>query len=82
MLRFNMENDAKDKGLLVDILKKNCQRFALITHRDAAQGKRLDYAYHIKMKRGRDKGELVDALNAITHIRGVSLLLQETTVEL
>lgn len=82
MLRFNMENDAKDKGLLADILKKNCQKFALITLRDAAQGKRLDYAYHIKMKRGRDKGELVDELNTITHIKGVSLLLQETTVEL
>ena len=82
MLRFNMENDATDKGLLVDILKKNCQKFALITLRDAAQGKRLDYAYHIKMKRGRDKGELVDALNTIANIRGVSLLLQETTVEL
>jgi uncharacterized membrane protein YhiD involved in acid resistance len=82
MLRFNMENDAKDKGLLVDILKENCQKFALITLRDAAQGKRMDYAYHIKMKRGRDKGELVNALNTITHIRGVSLLLQETSVEL
>lgn len=82
MLRFNMENDAKDKGLLGDILKKNCQKFALITLRDAAQGKRLDYAYHIKMKRGRDMAQLVDELNAITHIGGVSLLLQETTVEL
>ncbi len=82
MLRFNMENDAKDKGLLGDILKKNCQKFALITLRDAAQGKRLDYAYHIKMKRGRDMAQLVDELNAIAHIGGVNLLLQETTVEL
>lgn len=82
MLRFNMENDAEDKGELADILKKNCQKFALITLRDAAQGKRLDYAYHIKMKRGKDKAELVEDLNRIKNIRGVTLLLQETTVEL
>jgi hypothetical protein len=77
-----MENDARDKGLLTEILKNNCQKFALITLRDAAQGRRLDYAYHIKMKRGRDKAQLLDELNTIENIKGVSLLLQETTVEL
>lgn len=82
MLRFNMENDARDKEELADILKKNCKKFALITLRDAAQGKRLDYAYHIKMKKGKDKSELVEQLNSIKNIRGVTLLLQETTVEL
>jgi len=82
MLRFNMENDAEYKTQLAHILQKNCQKFALITLRDAAQGERMDYAYHIKMKKGKDKSELVEELNRIQNIRGVSLLLQETTVEL
>ena len=82
MLRFNMENDPDGKLHLAEILKRNCKIFALITLRDAAQGKRLDYAYHIKMKKGKDKAQLVEELNKIGNIRGVSLLLQETTVEL
>jgi len=82
MLRFNMGNDPESKGKLDKILQNNCKIFALITLRDIAQGKRLDYAYHIKMKYKKGKEELLEDLNGIQHIKGVSLLLQETTVEL
>jgi uncharacterized membrane protein YhiD involved in acid resistance len=82
MLRFNIENDARGKALLEEILKKYCHIFALITLRDMAQGKRLDYAYQVKLKKGEDKAALVAELNRIESIRGVSVLLQETTVEL
>lgn len=82
MLRFNMENDQESKMMLSEILKNNCKLFALITLRDIAQGRRLDYAYHIKMRSKKDKAELVGELNSIKNIKGVSLLLQESTVEL
>ena len=82
MLRFNIGNDPEGKALLGEVLKKYCKIFALITLRDMAQGERLDYAYQIKMKKGRDKTELVEDLNRIETIKGISLLLQETTVEL
>lgn len=82
MLRFNMENDPESKEQLNNILQNNCKIFALITLRDIAQGSRLDYAYHIKMKYKKGKEELLEELNGIGHIQGVSLLLQETTVEL
>lgn len=82
MLRFNMENDPESKLLLGDILKNNCKLFALITLRDIAQGRRLDYAYHIKMKNRKGKDELVGELGTIKNIQGISLLLQESTVEL
>ena len=82
MLRFNMENNPESKGALNKILQDNCKIFALITLRDIAQGKRLDYAYHVKMKYKKGKEDLLEELNTIRHIKGVSLLLQETTVEL
>ncbi len=82
MLRFNIENSGEEKSSLENALKKYCKIFALSTLRDMAQGKRLDYAYHIKMRRGKDKSDLVGELNEIESVRGVSLLLQETTVEL
>lgn len=82
MLRFNIDNNPEGKAILGDVLKKYCKIFALITLRDMAQGKRLDYAYQIKMKNGKDKAALVEDLNQIENIKGVTLLLQETTVEL
>jgi uncharacterized membrane protein YhiD involved in acid resistance len=82
MLRFNIDNNSEGKAQLGEVLKKYCKIFALITLRDIAQGKRLDYAYQIKMKNGKDKAELVEDLNRIENIQGVTLLLQETTVEL
>ncbi len=82
MLRFNCEDDEEGKAMLNDVLNDHCKLFALITIRDMAQGKRLDYAYHIKLKRGKSKADLVNALNSIKSINGVSLLLQETTIDL
>ena len=47
-----------------------------------AQDKRLDYAYNFKLKKGKNKADLVNALNRIESVNGVSLLLQETTIDL
>ncbi len=82
MLRFNIENDLEGKSLLEKILKAYCKNFSLITLRDQAQGKRLDYAYHIKLRKGKEKTDFVGELRNIETIRGVSFMLQETTVEL
>ncbi|GBC59199.1 hypothetical protein DENIS_0135 [Desulfonema ishimotonii] len=82
MLRFNIENDAENKSLLEDVLRAYCKTFALITLRDMAQDRRLDYAYHIKLKKGKRKDDFIEALREIKTIKGIHLLLQETTVEL
>ncbi|MBW1900360.1 MAG: DUF4956 domain-containing protein [Deltaproteobacteria bacterium] len=82
MLRFNIENIPESRGNLEKVLEDHCKVFALITLRDMAQGKRLDYAYHVKLKRGKSKAGFIEDLKAISTIKGVSLLLQETTVEL
>jgi hypothetical protein len=47
-----------------------------------AQGNRMDYAYHVKLRKGKDKSDLVAELKKIDSIRGISLLLQETTIDL
>jgi len=82
MLRFNSGHDPEGKAMLEDVLRDHCKIFALITLRDMAQGKRLDYAYHVKLKKGKSRTDLVNALNSIESISGVSLLLQETTIDL
>lgn len=82
MLRLNIENIPESTTRLEKVLKEYCKIFALITLRDMAQGKRLDYAYHVKLRKGKNKDDFVLDLKTIDSIKGVSLLLQETTVEL
>lgn len=82
MLRFNSEDDPEGKTVLEGVLNEHCKVFVLITLRDMAQGKRLDYAYHVKLRKGKSKADLVNALNRIESVNGVSLLLQETTIDL
>jgi uncharacterized membrane protein YhiD involved in acid resistance len=82
MLRFNISNTCSNRHLFEVILKKYCKVFALITLREMAQGQRWDYAYHVKMIDSNKKTTLLEELRQIESINGVSLLFQETTVEL
>lgn len=82
MLRFNIDNEFDERQFLETTLKSYCKTFALITLREMAQGNRLDFAYHIKMKKGKNKTDFLNEIRKIRDIRGVNLLLQETTVEL
>ncbi|MBU0993892.1 MAG: DUF4956 domain-containing protein [Proteobacteria bacterium] len=83
MLRFNIENSDLNKNELENILKTYCQTFALITLRDMNQGKRLDYAYHVKLKKNKKNTDMINCLpEKIPSIKDVTLMLQETTVEL
>lgn len=83
MLKFSMENTDEAKEELDNILRRHCKKFALITLRDIKQGARLDYAYHVKMRNDNSKSELLKELSQTAlSARGVSLLMQEATVEL
>lgn len=82
MLRFNLASDFADKEKLEQVLKKYCKTFVLITLREMAQGGRLDYAYHVKLKKAVNKPELVSKIKKIGTVKDVKLLLQETTVEI
>lgn len=83
ILRFNINPEELDIQKMTGIFKKHCKVFALITLKEIAVGERLEYAYHIKMKPKSTSEELVNDLKKeIPAINNVSLLLQETTVEL
>jgi hypothetical protein len=82
LLRFNMEGDSEDRAGLEGVLKGQCRNFALVTLRETAQGSRLEYAYHVKLKAGRTRDALVDGIRRLKSAKDVSLMLQETTVEL
>jgi uncharacterized membrane protein YhiD involved in acid resistance len=82
MLRFNLESNGESRTAIESHMQKYCKNFALITLREMAQGERLDYAYHVKLRNTLAKEEFVDALRKVPTIKDVNLMLQETTVEL
>lgn len=81
LLRFNISMSVRENANLEKLLMEYCKAFALITIREIAQGDRLDYSYQIKLKKGRSYDEFITKLHAVDSVKGVNLMLQETTVE-
>ena len=82
MLRFNMAADSKDSDHLSQVLRKNCSAFSLVTIREMQQGKRLDYAYHVKLKKSVSHNQLLAELGYLDSAQQINLMLQEATVDL
>jgi len=82
LVRFNLESSLENSGKLEEIFTAYCKKFALVTLREIAQGKRTEYAYQIKFKSKKNAADLTKGLNLIDSIKGVSVMLQESTVEL
>ena len=82
MLRFNLPNVSDDRSTLEKIMGRYCKAFSLVTLREIEQGERLDYAYHIKMRRGMTHEGLLAELKTLGSLQGVNLMMQEATVDL
>ncbi|MFP4164291.1 MAG: DUF4956 domain-containing protein [Chitinispirillaceae bacterium] len=82
MLRFNVAHSSTNRHLIDALLKKHCKLFSLITLREINQGAKYDYSYHVKLRKPANRAKLIEELRDVEHIEGISLLLQESTVEL
>ena len=82
MLRFNLPNISADRATLEKIMQYHCKAFSLVTLREIEQGQRLDYAYHIKLRRGKTHEQLLAELKTLDSLSGVNLMMQEATVDL
>ncbi len=82
LLRFNIEANAEERASLEGIMRRHCRQFALITLRETTQGARLEYSYHVKLRKGNTRDGLVNDVRKLGTAKDIQLLLQETTVEL
>ncbi|MCK5888606.1 MAG: DUF4956 domain-containing protein [Methylococcales bacterium] len=82
MLRFNIGFANKEQKKLEELMRVYCKAFALVTLREIGQGKRLDYAYHIKLRRGKSYDGFMSDLKSIEDLQGLSLMMQESTVDI
>ena len=77
-----MRTGAEERTVMEAILDKYCRNCSLITLREAEQGARIDYAYHVKLRRGQSEEGLMSELRGLASIDGVHILMQEATVDL
>ena len=82
MLRFNVPVDCNDQQKLELVLRDYCKAFALVTLREIAQAQQLDYVYHIKMRKNKQREDLMSGLRSIDRLQGLSLMMQEATVDI
>lgn len=82
MLRFNMPTANAESAELQQIMDSYCRAFSLITIREMEQGNRMDYAYHVKLRRGVSTGHFLQAVKTLTSVQQVNLMMQEATVDL
>lgn len=82
MLRFNITCDTAESKQIESILSHHCRAFSLVTLREIAQGQRMDYAYHIKLRQGMTHENFLKDLQTLQSIEGVNLMMQEATVDL
>ena len=82
MLRLNMPTHNLKMAEFQAIMKEHCKAFSLVTIREVEQGHRMDYAYHIKLRRGKAYEQFLEALKSLQNIQQVNLMMQEATVDL
>lgn len=82
VLKFSLASSSENKSVISQSLEKTCERFSLVAMRQSSQGEMINYVYHVKIKKGYDKDELVNELKSVFGVSGISILVRDQEVEL
>ena len=81
LVRFQLPAGPNAAERVAEIMRSIPRTFALVTLRDVSQGDLVDYTYQVKLGREADTVRLVQALEGLEGIRGLSYMNHEATVE-
>lgn len=81
LVRFQIPSGPEYATSVSNVLTKYTKNFVLVTMRNAAQGTIVDYAYQVKLSNSMANQELIQQLETIDGIRGITYMNQEATVE-
>jgi len=82
LVRFTAATGAGSEAGIMKTLRGTCRSFALVTLREAAQGKAMEHAYQISIVDPELQTKLVHGLQELPGVTDVTLLLQEPTLDL
>ena len=81
LVRFQIPSGFQSTGEVTTIMQNHTKNFVLIAMRSVAQGQVVDYAYQVKLSDPADNVMLIQQLESINGIRGITYTNQEATVE-
>jgi uncharacterized membrane protein YhiD involved in acid resistance len=81
LLRFQIPTHT-DESEVLGLLKRYTRKFALVTMREVSQGELMEHAYQVRLLDPKSRSELIEQMETLPEVQGVSLLLQEPTVEI
>ncbi len=82
LLRFQAPTDGAVR--VTEVLHGHTAHFALVTLREVAQGRLVEYAYQVKLRRSGDSDDaerLLAALRGISGVEGLAYFNQQSTTE-
>jgi uncharacterized membrane protein YhiD involved in acid resistance len=82
MLRFLLPPEPHEEPRIHRVLQECCASFQLIAMREAVQGDRIEYAYHVRLLDPSYQAELIEKLRGIGEVAEPNLLMHRTTIEL
>ncbi len=81
LVRFQIPVGPQAAGEVTTIMQNYTKNFVLVAMRSVAQGQVVDYAYQVKLADPDDNITLIQQLERIEGIRGITYTNQEATVE-
>jgi uncharacterized membrane protein YhiD involved in acid resistance len=81
LVRFQIPVGPQAAGEVTTIMQNYTKNFVLVAMRSVAQGQVVDYAYQVKLADPDDNVTLIQQLERIDGIRGITYTNQEATVE-
>ncbi|MBK8804396.1 MAG: DUF4956 domain-containing protein [Fibrobacteres bacterium] len=82
LVRFSIGDAEASREPISTLLRRDLKHFALVSMREVAGGTRLDCAYQVKFRRGRDAAVLMKGLAEVPSLTGAHFMMQESTLEL
>ena len=64
------------------LMQRHCRQFVLATVREVRQGEASEHVYHVRFRKDESRGELAKELAGVKGLSGISILLEDTRVEL
>ncbi|HNY31805.1 MAG TPA: DUF4956 domain-containing protein, partial [Fibrobacteria bacterium] len=82
LVRFSIEDAEASREPIASLFRRDLKHFALVSMREVAGGAKLDCAYQVKFRRGREAASLMKSLSEVPSLTGAHFMMQETTLEL
>lgn len=82
LLRYMAPWDGGVNEAAVALLQRHCKQFVLATVREVRQGEASEHVYHVRFRKDESRQLLAKELASIPGLTGVTIMLEDTRVEL